>query len=163
MSKSDYVTGHYAKRWVESFEDQDEQYVPEKYQLGIIADYLRSNDFEYATEKRIFSYPIDILATKDETTVAVEMKSKNVTRGVEQAHRDASLVDHAYLAVWENRVSDALLEKVENLPVGLMSVGEGVRIVSEPDNVPQQLCAKEDVIDLVTGDVRNDPAVQERE
>ncbi|WP_440009173.1 hypothetical protein [Halomicrococcus sp. SG-WS-1] len=161
MSKSNHVADEYTQRWVETLKDQDTQYVPEKYQLGILADYLRNEGYEYATEKRVFSYPIDILAIKDEETVAIEMKSKNVGRGVEQAHRDASLVDHAYLAVWDEQISDSLIESVEELPIGLISVGERAEIVVESGDNPQQLCEKENIIELVINDVRDDTAVQE--
>ncbi|WP_255170068.1 hypothetical protein [Natrononativus amylolyticus] len=141
-------------------EEQHDHYIPEKYQLGIITDYLQSHDFEFATEKRIFSYPIDVLAVKRGTTVAIEMKSKNVTRGVEQAHRDASLVDYAFLAVWEHNISEPLIERVSDLPIGLMSVGDRIHVLSGPIVEPQQLCDREIVIDLVINEVRNDAPVQ---
>ncbi|ELK55159.1 hypothetical protein D320_06103, partial [Haloferax sp. BAB-2207] len=146
--------------WVESCENETKQYVPEKYQLGIIADYLQEQNIEFGTEQRIFCYPIDIVGVRNGETYAIEMKSGDLSRGLEQAHRDASFVDYSYLSVWDDRVSESLVEQAENLPIGLMSVGERVEILVEAEKSTQQLCSRENVIKLINGDVRDDASVQ---
>ena len=163
MSGIESVAEEYTRRWDESVEQHSDQYIPEKYQLGIIAEYLRSEGVEFTTEARVFSYPIDILALDDGDTVAIEMKSKDVTRGIEQARRDADVVDYSYLAVWEDRVTEDLVERVEDLSIGLMSIDESVTVLSEADTIAQQLCRKEQIVQKVVPDVRNHSAVQEHE
>lgn len=162
MSKTE-ITEHYVERWTESQEDQSKQYIPEKYQLGILTDYLERHKMEYVTEGRIFSSPIDILAARGETTIAIEMKSKNLGRGIEQAHRDASFVDFAFLAVWDHRVSDSLLDRVSDLPIGVMEVGEEVEVIAHPEKLPQQLYKKKNVLEMIHEHVRDDTSVQESE
>lgn len=159
MSKSQFVAEQYVQRWAKSRKDEETQYIPEKYQLGIITDYLQQHGVVYITEGRVFSYPIDILATRGDTTIAIEMKSKNLSRGIEQAHRNASFVDFSFLAVWEDRINDSLLERTTELPVGLMSVGEGVSVVSRPRKTPQQLYKKDNMLELIKTDVRNNTSV----
>lgn len=161
MSKSDHIAGHYTQRWNESVEAGNKQYVPEKYQLGIIADFLKQHNIKFITEGQVFCYPIDILCTKGETTIAIEMKSKNVSRGIEQARRDADFVDYAFLAVWDHQITDELIQSVEDLPIGLMSVGERVNVVSGPSKTAQQLYRSDDIVELVNQDVRNNSSVQE--
>jgi len=163
MSKVDNVAEEYNRRWTESEERHRNQYIPEKYQLGIIADYLRSEGIVYTTEARVFSYPIDLLCVDGEDTIAIEMKSKDVSRGIEQAQRDADVVDYSYLALWEHRISTELVDEIDKLSIGLMSIDEGVEILSEASSVAQQLCRKENIVEQVLADVRDNCPVQERE
>lgn len=144
-------------------EDPSEFYVPEKYQLGLLTDYLNSHGFDYVTEGRVFCYPIDILCTRQETTVAIEMKSGKLSRGVEQAWRNSDFVDFSYLAVWEDRITESLLEAVSNKPIGLLAVDDEVKQVSSPSKTPKQLCSRDMIFSTIGGDVRNNTSVQQSE
>jgi len=138
-------------------------YIPEKYQLGILTDYLETHGFDYVTEGRVFCYPIDILCVRGETTVAIEMKSEKISRGIEQAWRNSDFVDFSFLAVWEEQISDSLLEEVSNKPIGLLAVGEDIEQVSSPSKTPKQLCSHGEVISTVLEHVRDDTSVQQSE
>lgn len=144
-------------------ETDEEYYIPEKYQLGLLTDYLQTHRFEYVTEGRVFCYPIDLLCVREETTVAIEMKSGKVSRGIEQAWRNSDFVDFSYLAVWEEQVTDELIEEVTELPIGLFAVGAQVEQVSSPQITPKQLCSKDNIINTVKENVRDDAAVQRPE
>ncbi|WP_324666073.1 hypothetical protein [Haloarcula sediminis] len=162
MADIESVEREYAERWVQSEEQHRDQYIPEKYQLGILTDYLRSEDITFTTEARVFSYPIDILGIDGDVTIAIEMKARNIGRGIEQARRDADVVDHSYLAVWEHSVSTELQERFEELSIGLLSVDEDIEVISESEPVSQQLCRKENIVNKVLDDVRDDCPVQEQ-
>ena len=162
MADVESVEQEYTKRWVQSEEQHRNQYIPEKYQLGILADYLRGEDITFTTEARVFSYPIDILGIDGDETIAIEMKARNIGRGIEQARRDADVVDYSYLAVWEHSISTELQEEFEDLSIGLLSVGEDIEVISEADSVAQQLCRRENIVNKVLDDVRDDCPVQEQ-
>jgi len=162
MADVESVEQEYTKRWVQSEEQHRNQYIPEKYQLGILADYLRAEDITFTTEARVFSYPIDILGIDGGETIAIEMKARNIGRGIEQARRDADVVDHSYLAVWEHSVTTELEDRFEDLSIGLLSVDEDVEVISEAGSVAQQLCRKENIVNKVLDDVRDDCPVQEQ-
>ncbi|MFC4540798.1 hypothetical protein ACFO5R_02505 [Halosolutus amylolyticus] len=142
---------------------ENEFYIPEKYQLGILTDHLKTHGFEYTTEGRIFCYPIDILCARGETTVAIEMKADKVSRGIDQAWRNTDFVDFSYLAVWEERVTDSLIERVEETPVGLYAISEDVEQVSTPQKTGEQLCSRSVVFSSIEDNVRNDTSVQQPE
>lgn len=152
MSGAKIIEEH-AERWEASHDPQEEQYVPEKYQLGILASFLDDLGVQYATEKSIFSYPIDILCVNGDETMAIEMKSRNLGKGIDQALRNADYVDFSFLAVWEDNVSENLVERVSDLPIGLLAVGESVTIESGPDKTGQQLYSNGKVVELVNGNV----------
>lgn len=159
MSTSDKIESLHAEAQKE-LETDREFYIPEKYQLGILTNYLRSHRFDYVTEGRVFCYPIDLLCVRDETTVAIEMKSGKVSRGIEQAWRNSDFVDFSYLAVWSDQVTDSLLNDVSDKPIGLLSVDSEVEQVSAPRSTPEQLCSKDNIISTVREDVRDDAPVQ---
>lgn len=140
-------------------EDAGKFYIPEKYQLGLLTDYLDSHGFDYVTEGRVFCYPIDILCARDETTVAIEMKSGKIDRGVEQAWRNSDFVDFSYLAVWKDRITDSLIESVEEKPIGLLAVDEGIEQVCSPKMTGKQLCGRDSVLSTVRENVRDDTSV----
>ncbi|NHN63671.1 hypothetical protein G9463_10230 [Haloarcula sp. JP-Z28] len=162
MADIEYVEQEYTKRWAESEDEHSNQYIPEKYQLGILADYLQSEEIVFTTEARVFSYPIDILAVDGDETIAIEMKARNIGRGIEQARRDADVVDYSYLAVWDHSVSTELENRVEDLSIGLLSIDEDVEVISKAESVSQQLCRKENIVNRVLDDVRDDRPVQEQ-
>jgi len=142
-------------------EDVGKFYIPEKYQLGVLTDYLDTHGFDYVTEGRVFCYPIDILCARDETTVAIEMKSGKISRGVEQAWRNSDFVDFSYLAVWEEQVTESLLETISDKPIGLFAVDEGIEQVCSPTKTPKQLCSHDKVLTTVRNHVRDDTSVQQ--
>lgn len=148
-----WIVERYAERWTESHEERDEQYVPEKYQLGIITDFLDSLGINHSTEEPLFSYPIDILCENDGETIAIEMKSRNVGKGIQQALRNSDYVDFSFLAIWEKDLTEGILDRVSELPIGLLVVDESVRIVSSPMKTAQQLCRRRKVIEIVKGNV----------
>lgn len=149
----------------ERLEDEDSSkfYVPEKYQLGLLTDYLNSHGFDYVTEGRVFCYPIDLLCARQETTVAIEMKSGQLSRGVEHAWRNSDFVDFSYLAVWEDRITESLLETVSDKPIGLLAVDDEVKQVSSPSKTAEQLCSRDTIFSTIGGDVRNNTSVQQSE
>lgn len=144
-------------------EEPPEFYVPEKYQLGLLTDYLNSHGFDYVTEGRIFCYPIDLLCARKETTVAIEMKAGKLSRGVEQAWRNSDFVDFSYLAVWEEQINESLLEAVSDKPVGLLAIDDEVEQISSPSKTPVQLCGRDVIFSTIRKDVRNDTSVQQPE
>ncbi|WP_226041312.1 hypothetical protein [Natrinema sp. DC36] len=163
MSTEDLIQTIQAEESKATTSAGDDFYIPEKYQLGILTDYLTTHDLEYTTEGRVFCYPIDILCARRETTVAIEMKSDKVSRGIEQAWRNTDFVDFSYLAVWEERVTDSLVERVEETPVGLFSISENVNQVCAPQKTGEQLCSRDIVFNLIEDNVRDDTPIQQSE
>lgn len=159
MTSPKTVSESYERRATEYLEPDQEHYIPEKYQLGILNEYLENRGVQYVTEGKVLSYPIDILGVDGTDTIAIEMKSRNLGRGIDQAARDADLVDHSYLAVWDHSVSDTLQNRVEERDIGLMSIGESVSIISEPSVRSQQLLPKDEIVGIVKSDVRDDSSI----
>jgi len=159
MSTEDLVRSIQAEESKAEISTDCEFYIPEKYQLGILVNYLDRHGFEYTTEGRIFCYPIDILCKRGETTVSIEMKSNNVSRGIEQAWRNSDFVDFSYLAVWEERLTDSLIDRVRNTPVGLFAISEGVDQISSPRKTGEQLCSRDMVYSSIEDHVRDDASV----
>lgn len=145
---------------LENYTNQQEFYLPEKYQLGILTDYLQRHGFDYITEGRIFCYPIDLLCVRKDTTVAIEMKSGNIQRGIDQAWRNSDFVDFSYLALWAEHISGSVLDAVSETPVGVLSVDECVKQVSPPRKTPKQLCSRAKVYTSVRSNVRDDTSLQ---
>lgn len=143
----------YANKWEESLTQDDTHYVPEKYQLGIVANYLSQHDITYVTEAEVFCYSIDILGLKRDSTIAIELKSRNIGRGVEQAKRNADFVDYSFLSIWDRNVTNDLLGRVADLNIGLIGVDELARIYSGPSKTDKQLCSHSSVIEVITDDV----------
>lgn len=163
MSTEDLLQRIQAEENKAATDTQGNFYIPEKYQLGILTDYLDTHGFDYTTEGRVFCYPIDLLCARRETTIAVEMKSAKVKRGIEQAWRNSDFVDFSYLAVWEERITDSLIKSVEDTPVGLFAVSEGVEQICTPQKTGEQLCSRDNVFTLIRDDVRNDSSLQQSE
>lgn len=107
-------------------------YWPEKYQLGIVAEYLEKEGYAFITESRLYSIPIDVLGTDGERTISVELKTKDFKRGIQQAERNQTLVAHSYLSVWNEYITDDLVERVDKRGIGLLSVGNHVKCLSTP-------------------------------
>ena len=128
-------------------------YWPEKYQLGFVRKYLHEKEVEFVTEPYLFSIPIDILGVRDGEVFAVELKTKNFKKGIAQADRNRSFADYSYLSVWEKRVTEGLISRIEEKEVGLLSIGERVKCLSPPNkNQPSdhaKIRAMEEVIDNV--------------
>jgi len=127
-------------------------YWPEKYQLGFLRQYLDDRDIEFVTEPFLFSIPIDILGVRDGYAFAIELKTKNFKRGLEQAERNRSFVDYSYLSVWESAVTESLLSQVKDTPVGLLAVGENVKCLSTPSRNNPSESAKSCAIQRVISD-----------
>lgn len=155
------LSREYALKWQESIDNAESRYVPEKYQLGIVTEFLDANQIRYATEAEVFCYPIDILGYSGDSTIAIELKSGNMRKGIEQALRNSDYVDFSYLSVWEDDVSDGLLNRVEDLPIGLIGVGDSVQVCSWPNVSDKQLCSSSNIIDTVEDNVRGDPPLQQ--
>lgn len=150
----------YEELWIEASGKGSDPYFPEKYQLGILAHFLHQQDIHFITEGRVFCYPIDVLAMAGESTIAIELKSRNIGRGIDQARRNSDFVDFSFLSVWEDDISEDLIERVSQSPVGLLGIESSVQIYSTPANTEQQLCSRDSVIDLINDHVRSDGAVQ---
>lgn len=135
-------------------------YLSEKYQLGPLRYYLNDEDIDFVIEPVIFSLPIDILGVKKDITYSIELKTKDFKRGIEQATRNTSFVDYSYISVYEQCVTEHLLERIEDSPVGLLSVSDSVEPLFPPErNTPSQH-AKSRVLEVVNNDVRKHNPVQ---
>lgn len=99
-------------------------YTPEKYQLGIITDYLKKNKFKFSTEVSMYSIPIDIAYIDGNDIITIELKSKDVKKGLAQAQRNLLYVDYSYLAVWSSNLSETSIDKFQSSDVGLISVDD---------------------------------------
>lgn len=108
------------------------EYWSEKYQLGILTHYLRDQEIDYKTEANLYSIPIDIIGVRRDTTISIEMKTRDFKHGIEQAERNTSFVDFSYLSVWDEFVTDGLIQRVQTSPIGLFSVGDRVKCLSSP-------------------------------
>lgn len=107
-------------------------YWTEKYQLGIITDFLRSKGMKYSTEVPMYSKRIDIIALQRDRVIAIEMKTRDFKRGISQAKRNTSLADYSYLSVWSEYVTEDLISRVDELDIGLFSISDNVQCLSSP-------------------------------
>lgn len=139
----------------------EDRYVPEKYQLGVVVDWLIRNDIVYTTEGVVFSHPIDVLGTKYGSTVAVELKSRNIGKGIEQARRNCDYVDFSYLSVWEEDVTPTLVDRVEETPVGLLGIADEISLHSPATQTDKELCSRETIRETIDYDVRGHSPVQQ--
>ncbi|WP_147302773.1 hypothetical protein [Haloferax sp. Atlit-19N] len=153
MSASDNIEHAYHELW-DSADSGKEYYVPEKYQLGLLTDFLEKTGAHYQSEVKVGSYPIDLVAIQGETIITIEMKSKDISRGIEQACRNSDFVDFSFLALWEENITDNTLSKIVDLPIGLLSVGNEVNIVSSPMKTEKQLYPRDYVLRIVNESVR---------
>lgn len=114
-------------------------YEPEKYQLGIVIEYLRKNNIQFETEAILYSIPIDILAVDSGEVIAIELKTKDIKKGLTQAERNLEYADYSYLSVWKSNVSDRLIERLHETKIGLMGIEADVEVLSPADkNIPNE-------------------------
>lgn len=106
-------------------------YISEKYQLGILRPFLENEYDEYVTEAEIYSIPVDIVARNGDDLITIELKSRDHKRGIEQAVRNSDFADYSYLCVWEDQVTDHLLDRLDSLPIGLIAVDEEVTVIKQ--------------------------------
>lgn len=135
-------------------------YWPEKYQLGFVREYLQEKNIEHVTEPLLFSIPIDVLGVRDDDVFAVELKTKDFKRGIKQADRNRSFVDYSYLSVWEERVTNDLLERLEDTPIGLLAVGDSVKCLSTARRNNPSAHAQVRAMERVIDDVREHSTIQ---
>lgn len=109
-------------------------YWTEKYQLGIVTDFLREKGIEYATEVPIYSKRIDVIGLQRNQILAIELKSQDFKQGIQQAERNSKLVDYSFLCVWSEGVTEHLIERVDKLDIGLFAVNNQVKCLSPPAN-----------------------------
>lgn len=136
------------------------RYISEKYQLGIVLPYLEEKGYQYTTEADLYSIPVDIIGAKEDVTVAVELKSKDFTRGVEQAKRNLSFVDHSYLAMWEERIPERAEKKLNDSKIGLLSVNSDVECLSSPRQSSASEYARKRVLDRINDDIRKQSSLR---
>lgn len=129
-------------------------YWSEKYQLGILAHFLKEKGIRYTTEARLYSIPIDVLGLQRGQTIAIEMKSRDIGRGLKQAERNRSLVDYSFLSVWEEHATETLVERMEGSKIGLLSVGSDVKCLSPPAECDASEHAKKRAEERVLENVR---------
>lgn len=114
-------------------------YFSEKYQLGILEDYFRTESIQYDTEFELYSIPIDIVALNDTDVITIELKSKDFSRGIRQANRNCDFADYSYLAMWSSNISEALIERADNTEIGLIAIDGDVKFVSPAErNAPNE-------------------------
>lgn len=147
------IRGGYENRWNVSRSASGARYLPEKYQLGILTHYLDARDFEYSTEAQVFGYPLDILACKRDATIAIEMKSANSKRGFEQARRNAEFVDYSFLSIWDENITENLIQRVQGTEIGLISVSDEVQFISPPKICDKSFYPSDAIRDIVNPNV----------
>lgn len=125
--------------------------VPEKYQLGPIGSFLKSQGIDYSLEARMYSIPIDLVGRRGNTTIAIELKSNHFKKGIKQALRNSRYVDYSFLSVWQSNVTEHLIEQVKNEPIGLIAVDEKVNFILPPEKNSANPHAKKKVIKRVNG------------
>lgn len=150
MDNLNAIRFEYKNWWNVARAENGTRYLPEKYQLGIITHYLSSRDFQYSTEAQVFGYPLDILAYKRETSIAIEMKSSNSKRGLEQAKRNSEFVDYSFLSVWDENITENLIQRVTGTNIGLISVSDGIQFISPPKNYDKSFYPSDSIRDIVT-------------
>jgi len=128
-------------------------YWTEKYQLGILAHFLKEKGIQYATEARLYSIPIDVLCLQRGRTIAIELKSRDVGRGLKQAERNCAFVDYSFLSVWEEHASETLIDRMEGTNIGLLSIGSNVKCLSPPKECNASRHAKRRAKDRVRENV----------
>ncbi|WP_336361809.1 hypothetical protein [Haladaptatus sp. ZSTT2] len=118
-------------------------YISEKYQLGIIVEFLNENKIKFATEQLVYSIPIDIIGYDGTNVISIELKTKDFGRGLAQAERNTAYVDHSYLSVWKSNLTEGLIERVDETSIGLLAIDEDVEVVSTPmKNTPNSYARK---------------------
>lgn len=117
-------------------------YLDEKYQLGILTDYLESSHFIYKTEVEMYSIPIDVVAEKSDEIYSIELKTKDFKRGIAQAQRNTQYSNYSYLSVWDSMLTENLIKRVDKLDIGLLSIDNSVECVSDPARVEPNEYAK---------------------
>lgn len=128
-------------------------YWSEKYQLGILTDFLRKKGIQYITEASAYSVRMDLACVQRDTTFSIELKSRDFGRGISQAERNCTMVDYSFLSVYEEQVTENLVERVDSLPIGLLSVDNRVKCLSPPDKNKPSNYARSRVRELVLKDV----------
>lgn len=129
-------------------------YWPEKYQVGIVSHYLYEEGIDFVTEASLYSIPVDILGYDGDDTYAIELKTRDFSRGIRQAERNLLYTDYSYLSVWEENVTENLIERIDDSSVGLLSIAENTECLSLPRrNTPSQHARKR-VIEKVLNDDR---------
>lgn len=125
-------------------------YVSEKYQLGILIDYLDRQGFDYVREGMLYGISIDTIGYNGDSVYTFECKTKDFKRGIYQATRNLDFADHSYLVVWENRLSERLADRIKDEDIGLISVDNEANVIVEaPENSPNNF-AREEAKKLIT-------------
>lgn len=107
-------------------------YWPEKYQLGIVSDFLTKRGIQHKTEFLVDYAPIDVVGYDSGETYAIELKTKNIKKGIRQALRNRTFVEYSYLAIWAENITEETFQKCSNKPIGLLSIGSEVEVLTEP-------------------------------
>lgn len=128
-------------------------YISEKYQLGIVAHFLREKGIKFTTEASIYSTRIDILGIQRDTTLAIELKSQDVGRGIRQAKRNCLLVNYSFLSMWANDITNETIDRVADSPIGLLSIDDGVKCLSPPTKCDSNVHAKRRARNSVFNDI----------
>jgi len=128
-------------------------YWSEKYQLGILTDFLRQKNIQYITEASAYSVRMDLACVKRDTALSIELKSQDFGRGISQAERNCTMVDYSFLSVYDELVTENLIERVDSLPIGLLSVDNRVKCLSPPKRNDPSNYARSRVRELVLNNV----------
>lgn len=125
------------------------KYISEKYLYMMFQHYLESEPVDYWAEVSVYSIPIDVLAIESGDVLTYEFKTKDFKRGLAQANRNLAFSDYSHLIVWNSRVTDALIERVDETPIGLISVGDDIVQESPPQRNNPNHHAKQHAISQV--------------
>lgn len=129
-------------------------YISEKYQLGMVAEFLREKEIEYITEGVLYSVPIDILGLQNGEVVSIELKSRDIKDGLAQAKRNMMFSDRVYVSVWEDQLSSNRVEDLEKSPIGMIAVEDDVSIVSEAKPINPNQFAKDVAVNVIRDGIR---------
>jgi len=129
------------------------RYWSEKYQLGILTEFLKQKGIQYSTEATIYSLRVDLVGVQRDRTLAIEMKSKDFQRGIKQAERNQSFVDYSFLSMWEENIPQDAVSQLENSNIGLLSINSNVQCLSSPSICNSSDHAKDRVKQQVIEDV----------
>lgn len=106
----------------------------EKTLLSKVSAHLEKKGWTVHREFKIRGRQADILATKNDQLLAVEVKgsSGDITQGVEQALHQKNAVNYSCLAIPQDRSSKAIINSCKNFGIGLLLVNDTIKEAVEP-------------------------------
>lgn len=105
---------------------------------SILEEYLANRYDSYYKEVPLFSKKIDYVCinTRKNEITAIEVKVKNWREALRQAITYRICADSVYVALWHEYLhrAEANKEMFTKFGIGLLEVGESIRIVQKPES-----------------------------